>query len=72
MNPSWELINNIRCNVVHADDGLIIIQVYTSMAGGMNWRQRVEEMSTNRVTKKICDREIPGKRLQGRPRKRWR
>ena len=27
-----------------------------------NWKQRVEEMSTNRVTKKIYDGEIPGRR----------
>ena len=31
-----------------------------------NWKQRVEEMSTNRVIKKIYDGEI-----SGRPRKRW-
>ena len=36
-----------------------------------NWQQRVEEMSTNRVTKKIYDGEIPGRRPQVRPRKRW-
>ena len=31
-----------------------------------NWKQRVEEMSTSRVTKKIYDGEI-----SGIPRKRW-
>ncbi len=36
-----------------------------------NWKQRVEEMSTNRVTKRIYDGEIPGRRPQGRPRKKW-
>ena len=36
-----------------------------------NWKQRVEEMSTNGVIKKIYDEEIPGRRPQGRPRKRW-
>ena len=37
-----------------------------------SWKQRVEEMSTNRVTRKIYDEEIPGRRPRGRPRKRWR
>ena len=37
-----------------------------------NWKQRVEEMSTNRVIRKIYDGEIPGRRPRGRPRKRWR
>ena len=36
-----------------------------------NWKQKVEEMSNNRVTKKIYDGEIPGRRPRGRPRKRW-
>ena len=36
-----------------------------------NWKQKVEEMSNNRVTKKIYDEEIPGRRPRGRPRKRW-
>ena len=37
-----------------------------------NWKQKVdEEMSNNRVIKKICDGEIPGRRPRGRPRKRW-
>ena len=36
-----------------------------------NWKQRVEEMSTNRVIKKIYDGEILGRHPQGRPRKRW-
>ena len=35
-----------------------------------NWKQKVEEMSNNRVTKKIYDGEIPGRRPRGRPRKR--
>ena len=37
-----------------------------------NWKQKVEEMSNDRVTKKIYDGEIPGRRPQGRPRKRWK
>ena len=37
-----------------------------------NWKQRVEEMSTDRVTRKIYDEEIPGRRPRGRPRERWR
>ena len=36
-----------------------------------NWKQKVEEISNNRVTKKIYDGEIPGKRQRERPRKRW-
>ena len=32
-----------------------------------NWKQRVEEMSTNRVTKKIYDGEIPGRRPEEDP-----
>ena len=35
-----------------------------------NWKQRVEEMSNNRVTKKIYGGEIPDRRPRGRPRKR--
>ena len=35
-----------------------------------NWKQKVEEMSNNRVTKKIYDGEITGRRPRGRPRKR--
>ena len=34
-----------------------------------NWKQNVEEMSNNRVTKKIYDGEIPGRRPRGRPRR---
>ena len=37
-----------------------------------NWKQKVEEMSNNRVTKKIYDGEIAGRHPRGRPRKRWR
>ena len=36
-----------------------------------NWKQKVEEMSNNRVTKKIYDGEIPGMPPRGRPGKRW-
>ena len=35
-----------------------------------NWKQRLKEMSSSRVTKKVLDGEIPGKRPRGRPR-RW-
>ena len=35
-----------------------------------NWKQRVEEMSTNRVIKKIYDGDSR-KTPRGRPRKRW-
>ena len=34
-----------------------------------NWKQKVEDMSNNTVTKKIYG-EIPGRRPRGRPRKR--
>lgn len=36
-----------------------------------NWKQRLEEMDSDRVTKKVYDGEIPGKRPRGRPRRRW-
>ena len=36
-----------------------------------NWKQKVEEMSNNGLTKKIYDGEVPGRRQRGRPRKRW-
>ena len=35
-----------------------------------NWKQRLKEMSSSRVTKKVLDGEIPEKRPRGRPR-RW-
>ena len=35
-----------------------------------NWKQRLKEMSSSRVTKKVLDGEILGKRPRGRPR-RW-
>ena len=37
----------------------------------MHHKQKVEEMSTNSVIKKIYDGEIPGRRPRGRLRKRW-
>ena len=36
-----------------------------------NWKQRLEEMSSSRVTKKVLNGKIPGKRPRGRPRRRW-
>ena len=36
-----------------------------------NWKKKVEEMSNNRVTRKIYDGEIPGRCPQGSLRKRW-
>ena len=35
------------------------------------WKQRLEEMSSGRVTKIVYDGEVPGKRPRGRPRMRW-
>ena len=35
-----------------------------------NWKQRLEEMSSSRVTKKVLDGKIPGKCPRGRPRRR--
>ena len=35
------------------------------------WKQRLEEMSSSRVTKIVYDGEVPGKRPRGRPRMRW-
>ena len=36
------------------------------------WKQRVEEMSDDRVTKMVYDGDVPRKRPRGRPRKSWR
>ena len=46
--------------------------LYTVKKRQQNWKQRVEEMSTKRMTKKIYDGEIPGSHPRGRPKKRWR
>ena len=35
------------------------------------WKQRLEKMSSGRVTKIVYDGEVPGKRPRGRPRMRW-
>ena len=35
------------------------------------WKQRLEEMSSGRVTKIVYDGEVPGKRPRGRPRMKW-
>ena len=35
------------------------------------WKQRLEEMSSSRVTKIVYDGEVPGKHPQSRPRVRW-
>ena len=35
------------------------------------WKQRLDEMSSSRVTKIVYDGEVPGKYPQGRPRVRW-
>ena len=35
------------------------------------WKQRLEEMDDSRITKRVYDGEIAGRRPRGRPRKRW-
>ena len=35
------------------------------------WKQRLEELSSSRVTKIVYDGEVPGKHPRGRPRMRW-
>ena len=35
------------------------------------WKQRLEEMDDSRITKRVYDGEIAGRRPRGRPIKRW-
>ena len=37
----------------------------------VKWKARLENMSTERTTKKIFDVKIQGKRPRGKPRLRW-
>ena len=39
--------------------------------GQQKWKQRLEEMSSGRVTKIVYNGEVPGKRPRGRPRMKW-
>ena len=36
-----------------------------------NWKGKLNEMSSDRVTKKVYVGEMEGRRLRGRPRMRW-
>ena len=35
------------------------------------WLKKMEEMTDDRMVKKVYVKNVPGKRLRGRPRKRW-
>ena len=35
------------------------------------WLKKIEEMSEERLAKRVYMEEMPGKRPRGRPRKRW-
>ena len=35
------------------------------------WKVKVEEMDGDRLVKQVYEEEMTGKRLRGRPRKRW-
>ena len=35
------------------------------------WLKKMEEMTDDRMVKKVYMENVPGKRLRGRPRERW-